>query len=338
MVKILLDCYGLDKGFKEFIKAGIKSIKKDENIFITFLGKEEEILEELKDYNYNKEQVSVIDAPDEISCNEVPTKAIKEKTNSSLVVGLNNLKDGGYDALISGGSTGAILTGGFLKIGRIKGVSRPALCPMLPTLNGNKVMLMDCGANVDCKPINLCHFALMSNIYMKEIMGIDNPKIALLNNGVEENKGNELTKETYGLLKNMPINFVGNIEAKDFLTGNVDVVLADGFAGNVLLKGSEGATRLVLQKLKAAIKSSFIAKIGALIMKKTFKKLKKELDADGQGGSTLLGLKKILIKVHGSCSYKAIQIAIKQAKELKENNVLEKFEEEFSKQVGESNE
>ena len=269
-------------------------------------------------------------AEEEISCNDIPTKAIKEKTNSSLVIGLNELKND-YDALISGGSTGAVLTGGFLKIGRIKGVSRPALCPLLPTVNGGKVMLMDCGANVDCKPINLCHFALMSNIYMKEIMKIENPKIALLNIGEEENKGNELTKTTYPLLKDMPINFIGNLEGRDFLSGKADVVISDAFSGNVLLKGTEGATMMVLNKLKQEIKSSFWNKIGAIFMKKAFKNIKKELDVDAQGGSVLLGLKKILIKVHGSGSAKAIIVAINQAKALKENKVLEKFEEEFSK-------
>lgn len=334
MLKILLDCLGLDKGYKEVVEAGIESVKKDKDIEVTFVGRVEEIISELKKYKYDENQIKIINAQEEISCNDIPTKAIKEKTNSSLVVGLENLKNGDYDALISGGSTGAVLTGGFLKIGRIKGVSRPALCPMLPTIEGGKVMLMDCGANVDCKPINLCHFALMSHIYLKEIMGIKKPRIALLNNGTEENKGNELTKETYKLLKEMPINFIGNLEAKDFLSGKADVVICDGFAGNVLLKGTEGATKLVLNMLKSEIKKSFSCKIGALFMKKAFKNMKKQLDVNGQGGSMMLGLKKTLIKVHGSSSYKAIVGAINQAKEFKNSNILEKFESEFSKQVG----
>ncbi len=334
MLKILLDCLGLDKGYKEVVEAGIESVKKDKDIEVTFVGRVDEIVSELKKYKYDENQIKIINAQEEISCNDIPTKAIKEKTNSSLVVGLENLKNGDYDALISGGSTGAVLTGGFLKIGRIKGVSRPALCPMLPTIEGGKVMLMDCGANVDCKPINLCHFALMSHIYLKEIMGIKKPRIALLNNGTEENKGNELTKETYKLLKEMPINFIGNLEAKDFLSGKSDVVICDGFAGNVLLKGTEGATKLVLNMLKSEIKKSFSCKIGAFFMKKAFKNMKKQLDINGQGGSMMLGLKKPLIKVHGSSSYKAIVGAINQAKEFKNSNILEKFESEFSKQVG----
>lgn len=334
MVKVLLDCLGLDKGYKEVVKAGVEAVKLDDSLIVTLVGRENDLVEELAKYKYNANQIKIINAEDEISCNEVPTKAIKEKVNSSLVVALNELKNNDYDALISGGSTGAVLTGGFLKIGRIRGVSRPALCPMLPTITGGSVMLMDCGANVDCKPINLRDFALMSNIYLKETMGIENPRIALLNNGSEENKGNELTKETYKILKDLPINFVGNLEAKDFLSGSADVVISDGFAGNVLLKGTEGATKLVLKMLKTEIKNSFWCKIGALFMKKAFKRLKKELDTNGRGGSVMLGLKKVLIKVHGSCNYKAIIGAIGQAKDLKNNQVLEKFETEFSKQVG----
>lgn len=336
MVKILLDCCGLDKGYKEVVKAGINALETQTDIEIAFLGKCEEINEELSKYKYDEQRVKIINATEEITCNEVPTVAIRQKQNSSLVLGLNELKNNDYDALISGGSTGAVLTGGFLKIGRIKGISRPALCPLLPTVNGDRVMLMDCGANVDCKPVNLRDFALMSNIYMKEVLGKKFPRIALLNNGEEENKGNELTKESYQILKELPINFIGNLEAKDFLSGKADVVICDGFAGNVLLKGTEGAIKMVLKKLKSEIKKSFSCKIGAIFMKKAFKHLKAELDEDKYGGSILLGLKKTLIKVHGSSNYIAIMVAIEQAKQIKENCVLEKFSEEFSKQVVDS--
>ena len=252
------------------------------------------------------------------------------------MVALNNLKED-YDAVISGGSTGAVLTGGFLKIGRVKGVSRPALCPLLPTMDGKSVMLIDCGSNVDCKPINLCHFAQMANIYMKNIMKVENPKIALLNIGEEEAKGNELSKETYKMLKEMPINFIGNIEARDFLSGKADVVVSDGFSGNVLLKGTEGATLMVLKKLKNEIKNSFFAKIGALFMRKAFKNIRSSLNVNAYGGSVLIGLKKILIKVHGSSTQDAIVVAIEQAIELKQKKVIEQFEEEFSKIAEEGN-
>lgn len=329
MVKILLDTLGLDKGYKEVVLAAVNSVKTNNNIEITLVGRETEILNELNNLNCKCENIKIINAEEEISCNDIPTKAIREKTNSSLVVCLDKLKED-YDAVISGGSTGAVLTGGFLKIGRIKGISRPALCPMLPTITGGKVMLIDSGANVDCKPINLCHFALMGKIYMENILNINNPKIALLNIGVEENKGNDLVKETYPLLKEMPINFVGNLEARDFLSGNADIVVSDGFSGNVLLKGTEGAVLMVMKKLKTEIKKSFWSKIGALFMKKTFKNLKSDLNIEAQGGSILLGVKKILIKVHGSSSSTSFEAAIEQAIELKENNVIEKLENAFA--------
>lgn len=330
MLKILLDTLGMDRGYKEVVKAGVNSVNNDVEIQVTFLGKKENIEKELLNYNFDKKRIFVINAPEEINCNDIPSKAIKEKTESSLVVGLNELKNG-YDALISGGSTGAVLMGGFLKIGRIKGVSRPALCPILPTINDRKVMLIDCGANVDPKPVNLCHFALMGSIYMSKILGINNPKVSLLNIGEEENKGSELCRETYSLLKDMPINFVGNIEARDFLSGKTDIVVSDAFSGNILLKGTEGAVMMVLSKLKQEIKSSFLAKIGYLFMKKSFKKLKGALNINGQGGSLFLGLKKTLIKVHGSGTSEAIENAILQAKEIKDKKIIEIFEEEFSR-------
>lgn len=341
MTKILLDTLGLDKGYKEVVKAGVNALKQNENIEICFLGDCGNIKKELEMYEkkFLKETgkdlfdfVTIINAPTEISCNDIPTKAIKEKQDSSLVVGFEELKNG-YDALISGGSTGAVLAGGFLKIGRIKGISRPALCPMLPTKTGGKVMLIDCGATVDAKPNNLCDYALMADIYFKSVMGIESPKIALLNNGIEENKGNELVKTTYQSLKQMPINFVGNLEAREFLSGNADVVISDGFSGNVLLKGTEGAVMMVLSMLKTEIKKSFVCKMGAIFMKKAFKKLKSTLKTDNHGGSIMLGLKRTLIKVHGSSTHTAIEVAVKQAIEIKENKVLEKFEEEFNKRL-----
>lgn len=346
MTNILLDTLGLDKGYKEVVKAGVNALKQNENLTLCFLGDEKLIRAELKTYEKSFlketgknlfENIEILNAPIEISCNDIPTKAIKEKTNSSLVVGLNALKNG-YDALISGGSTGAVLTGGFLKIGRIKGVSRPALCPMLPTILGGKVMLIDCGANVDSKPNNLCDYALMADIYFKSVMGVENPKIALLNIGVEENKGNELSKEAYKLLKELPINFVGNLEAREFLSGQADVVITDAFSGNVLLKGTEGAVNMVLKMLKGEIKKSFMCKIGALFMKKAFKNLKSTLKTDNHGGSIMLGLKSTLIKVHGSSSHTAIEIAIKQAIDIKQNNMLEKFEKAFSERTEENKE
>lgn len=325
MKRILLDCLGGDLGYPEAVKGAVFSTNKLD-VEITLIGPEDKIKEELKKYSYNLERIKIINATEEITCNDIPTNAIKQKVNSSLVIGFNEFKNEKYCAYISSGSTGAVLTGGILKVGRIKGINRPGLCPLLPTVKNGKVMLIDCGANVDCKPINLCQFALMGSIYMQNVEQIENPKIALLNIGVEENKGNELTKEVYQLLKQMPINFVGNIEAREFLSGNADVVVSEAFSGNVLLKGTEGAVTMVLKELKREIKQSFWAKLGALFMKKSFKNLKSKLDINAFGGSVFLGLKKLLIKLHGSSDYNAYEVAIMQAVKFDENKIIEKIQ------------
>lgn len=337
MSKILLDTLGGDFSYPEAVKGAVNSVNKH-NIQITLIGPKDKLEEELKQYKYDKSKIDIIDAKDEISCNDSPTMAIRQKPDSSLVVGFNEFKKEDYFAYLSAGSTGAVLTGGILKIGRIKGVNRPALCPMLPTANNKKVMLIDCGANVDCKPINITQFALMANEYMKSVENIKDPKIALLNIGVEETKGNELIKESYQNLKNLPINFIGNIEAREFLSGNADVVVSDGFNGNILLKGTEGAVMMVLKQLKSEIKSSFMAKIGYLFMKKSFKNLKKKLDTNAYGGSIFLGLKKLLIKLHGSSKAKAYESAIEQAIKFNENKVIQKIEQNLKLEVEGENE
>lgn len=337
MNKILLDTLGGDFGYPEAVHGAVNSVNKF-NIQITLVGPKEKLEKELKKYKYDKSLISIIDAKDEISCNDIPTMAIRQKVDSSLVVGFNEFKNDEYFAYLSAGSTGAVLTGGVLKIGRIKGINRPALCPLLPTIDNKKVMLIDCGANVDCKSINISQFALMANEYMKNVEHIDNPKIGLLNIGVEENKGNELIKESYQNLKNLPINFVGNIEAREFLSGDVDVIVSDGFSGNVLLKGTEGAVMMVLKQLKSEIKSSFSAKIGYLFMKKSFKRLKKKLDTNAYGGSIFLGLKKLLIKLHGSSTSKAYESAIEQAIKFNDNNVIQKIEQNLKLGIEDLNE
>lgn len=337
MNKILLDTLGGDLGYVEAVKGAVSAVSKFD-VEITLVGPEEKLGKELEKYNYNKSKIKIINAQEEISCNEIPTVAIRQKVDSSLVVGFNEFKKDEYVAYLSAGSTGAVLIGGVLKVGRIKGVNRPALCPMLPTANDKKVMLIDCGANVDVKPINIIQFALMANEYMKSVENIENPKIALLNIGVEENKGNELIKESYQQLKKLPINFVGNIEAREFLSGCADVVVSDGFSGNVLLKGTEGAVKMVLKQLKSEIKSSFMAKIGYLFMKKSFNRLKKKLDLNAYGGSIFLGLKKLLIKLHGSSNAQAYECAIEQAIKFNENKVIQKIEQNLNLNVEGENE
>lgn len=337
MIKILLDVLGGDLGYAEAVKGAVNSVNKFD-VIITLVGPKDKIEKELLKYKYDTSKIEIVDAQDEISCNDIPTVAIKQKVNSSLVVGFNEFKKDEYSAYLSAGSTGAVLTGGILKIGRIKGVNRPALCPMLPTVNDGKVMLIDCGANVDSKPLNIIQFALMANEYMKNVEKVENPRIALLNIGTEENKGNDLSKESYQNLKNLPINFIGNLEAREFLSGSADVVVSDGFSGNILLKGTEGAVMMVLKQLKHEIKSSFMAKIGYLFMKKSFKRLRKKLDTNAYGGSIFLGLKKLLIKLHGSSTAKAYEIAIEQAIKFNENKVIEKIEQNLNLAVDGENE
>jgi len=253
--------------------------------------------------------------------------AIKTKKDSSLVVAFDKLKaDDEIIGLISAGSTGAVLTGGFLKIGRIKGVSRPALSPLLPTKKGTQVLLIDCGANMDTDPLNLCHFAIMGSCYM-ESLGVKKPRVALLSVGVEDAKGKELTKEAFAMLKKLPINFVGNMEAREILSGNYDVIVADGFCGNIALKTVEGTALFVLDGLKTAIKSSFWAKFGALFMLKSFKKLKNKLDYKQYGGSLFLGCKKNIFKAHGDSKAESFMSVIRQAVNIAKSNINGKIEE-----------
>ena len=254
----------------------------------------------------------------------MPTVAIKTKTNSSLVKAFESLKnDESVLGMVSAGSTGAVLTGGFLKVGRIKGVSRPALAPVLPTLKGTPVILIDSGANMDCKPINLIHFALMASKYTESMFGIKNPRIALLSVGTEDHKGNDLVKKTFPYLKQLPINFVGNMEARDLLSGNYDVVVADGFAGNVALKTCEGTLLTLMEILKSDIKSHTLSKLGYVFMKGTFKRLKSKFDYNKYGGSPFLGINKIVIKCHGSSKAESFYQSIKQAYTLGQSNLIQ---------------
>ena len=234
-------------------------------------------------------------------------------------------------ALVSCGSTGGVLTASFLKIGRIKGISRPALCPILPTQNGGKVLLLDCGANVDCKPINIAHFALMGTSYAKIYCGVENPRVALLNIGTEDKKGNEFCHECFEILKTLPINFVGNMEARDFLSGKYDVVVTDGFYGNILLKSVEGTAKFITSTLKGEIKSSFKAKIGYLFMRGVFKKFKAKMDYKNYGGAVFLGIKKPVVKGHGAADSLAFEKCILQAKSLAEKNLCEDIANELQK-------
>ncbi len=323
-MKILIDSYGADKGLDVILEASLIALNKYKNMEIELIGKQAELESAMQNLDFDKNRLRIINADSVISCDESPVEALRAKRDSTIVVGLDKLKAGGYAGLISAGSTGAVLSGAVLKIGRIKGVSRPGLCPCLPTIKGGKVLLMDCGANMDCKPINLCHFALMGSEYMRVVEGISQPRVALLNVGTEDAKGNELVKASYELLQKLPINFVGNMEARDTMSGNYDVIVADGFAGNVLLKGIEGTLQSFMGVLKGGLKSSFRGKIGGLVIKKPLKKILKTYDYHAYGGSPLLGIKQIVIKAHGSANVTNLLACIEQVKNYAEKDLLTK--------------
>ena len=326
-MKIVLDAFGGDNAPFEIVKGAVRALNEYKNIEIVLTGKEDKIKECLTTLAYGGERLSIVNCNDVITNDESPTEAIKTKTDSSLVKAFEALKQQDVDALISAGSTGAILTGSFLKIGRIRGISRPCLSPILPTKNGGSVMLVDAGANVDCKPINICHFALLATAYLKSVLGIENPRVGLLNVGTEDKKGNEFTKECFALLKEMPeINFVGNLEARDALSGEYDVILADGFSGNILLKSLEGAVIYAMSEIKKEIKSGFWSTFGALFMRRTFKRIKSKLSYNNYGGSPFLGIKKIVIKSHGSSDSLAIFRTIEQAIKMHDNKFIELVE------------
>lgn len=332
VIKVVVDCFGSDKGESIMVEGAVLATKQNTNLKVVLVGNETILKTELSRYQYNEKQIEIVSASDGITNEDTPTVAIRQKKESSLVKALELVKsDEDIAGLVSCGSTGAVLTGAFMKLGRIKGVSRPALCPTLPTKTGGTVCIMDCGANMDCKPVNLLHFALMGNAYLQSVMNIKQPRIALLNVGTEDKKGNELVKETFPLLKDADINFVGNMEARELLSGDYDFVVCDGFAGNVLLKSTEGAILNLLSILKSDIKKRFMSKIGAVFMSKTFKYLKKTMDYNNYGGAVFLGCNKIVVKGHGSSKSTSVAVCIHQVVAMHEADLIHKVSEALPK-------
>ena len=326
MKKIVVDAFGGDHAPLEIVEGALLAIQKHKDIEIILCGKEDKIKEIL---NGRNERIEIVDASQVITNDDHPTDAIRHKKDSSLVKAYDILKEReDVIGLVSAGSTGAVLAGAIMKIGRIRGISRPALAPILPTKKDSDVIIIDSGANIDCKPVNLLHFALMGSAYYSIIYDVPKPRVALLNNGAEEEKGNELAKEAHALLKTAPINFIGNREGGDFMSGDVDVMVADGFAGNALLKGTEGAVKAVMSVLKKSIKSHFWSMIGAVFMKKTFKDIKNRVDIQSRhGGSPLLGCKKLIVKNHGACMRNNILSSIEQTVLLYEKKLNQKIED-----------
>jgi len=333
-MKILLDTMGGDKAPDANIKGAISAINEIE-AEVVLIGQEDVINAKVKEF-YGKtlkdisQRLSIYNASEKIEMEDIPTHAIKNKKDSSMVVGFNLLKQGYGDVFISAGNSGALLTGATLLVGRIKGVDRPALAGILPSYHG-RLVLMDCGANTNCKPINLLQFAQMSSIYMKQTLGIENPKIGLLNIGTEETKGNDLIKESYQLLKkyakDLDINFIGNLEGRDAFLGAVDVVIADGFTGNVFLKTVEGLGKLVKQSLKDSFMHNIWTKIGSIASLPAIKRFSKEMDYKEYGGALFLGVQKPVVKAHGSSDEKLFRFTIKQAEQFVKNRTVDHLTE-----------
>ncbi len=323
---IVVDAMGGDLAPEQIVLGAVDATVSDKDINIILVGDSDKVNAILNECVYDENRIEVVDAKDVITNDDSPTMSIKTKKQSSLVRSFDTLNERG-DAFVGAGSTGATLVGAFMKVGRIKGVSRPALAPVLPTIKGNGVVLCDCGANVDCKPLHLLHFAIMASAYAEAMLNVKNPRVGLLNNGVEAHKGNELAKESYELLsKQNGINFVGNCEARDILSGEFDVVVCDGFNGNIALKSAEGTANTVISLLKEGIYSGGTkTKIGGLLLKPVFKSVMKKMDYNANGGACFLGVNKVVIKSHGSSKRKSIEASILQAKSLVEKDVVAKI-------------
>lgn len=329
MVKVAVDAMGGDNAPGEIIKGAIMAVNESDKIKVYLVGKSEVINEHLKNYTYQNEQVEVINATEIIEMSEPPVMAIRSKKDSSIVKGLMMVKDGTCDAYVSAGSTGANLVGGQVLVGRIKGVERSPLAPLIPTANG-PALLIDCGANVDARPSHLVQFAKIGSIYMEHVVGIKNPRVGIVNIGAEEEKGNALVKETFPLLKNCPdINFVGSVEARDIPAGVADVIVCEAFVGNVVLKLYEGVGGLLIKKVKAGMLTSLRSKIGALLVKPALKETLKEFDTEQYGGAPLLGLNGLVVKTHGSSKAIEVKNSCLQCLSFKEQKINEKIKEKI---------
>lgn len=329
MVRVALDAMGGDNAPFEIVKGAMDALKESDTVFIYLVGKEDVVNEELAKYDYDKSRIEVVNATEVIEMAEPPVMAIRKKTDSSIVKALQLVKSGDADAFVSAGSSGAILVGGQLIVGRLKGVERAPFAPIIPTEKGC-ALLLDCGANVDARPGHLVSFAKMGSVYCKHALGIENPRVAIVNIGAEEEKGNALVKETFPLLKECEgINFIGSIEARDIPTGYADVIVTEGFVGNVVLKLIEGTANVLIHKIKEGMLSTFTSKIGALLVKPALKKTLKTFSTEEYGGAPMLGLKGLVVKTHGSSKAAEVKNSILQCKTFKEQHINEQIKEEL---------
>ena len=326
-VRVVVDAMGGDNAPGEIVKGAVQAVQAENDIKVFLVGRQDAVNAELAKYTYDKEKIEVVHAEEVIEMAEPPVNAIRKKKQSSLVIGMNMIKHQEADAIVTAGSTGATLVGGQVLVGRIKGIERPPLAPLVPTEKGVS-LLIDCGANVDARPSHLVQFAQIGSIYMENIVGIKNPRVAILNIGAEEEKGNQLVKETFPLLKECPgINFIGSIEAREIPHGGADVIVCEAFAGNIVLKLYEGVAATLLSKVKEGLMSSLRSKIGALLIKPALKQTLKSFDASQYGGAPLLGLNGLVVKTHGSAKAIDVKNSILQCVTFKQQDINGKIKE-----------
>ena len=328
--KVVVDAMGGDNAPLEIVKGAIEALNEEPEIKLFLAGKKEAIEAELAKYTYDKSRVEIVQAEEVIETGEPPVMAIRRKKDSSIVKGMQLVKNKEADAFVSAGSSGAVLVGGQVIVGRIKGVERPPLAPLIPTENGF-ALLIDCGATVDARASHLVQFAKMGSVYMESVMGIQNPRVGIVNIGAEEEKGNALVKETFPLLKNCPdINFIGNVEARDIPSGVCDVIVCEAFVGNVILKLYEGVGAVMLKKIKGGLMTSLRSKIGALLIKPALKKTMKGFSLEEYGGAPMLGLNGLVVKTHGSSKAIEVKNSVLQCVTFNKQKINEKIKEKIT--------
>ena len=332
MTRVALDAMGGDNAPGEIVKGAVDAVNSRKEIEVILTGKEEVIKQELAKYTYPEEQIRIVDATEVIETAEPPVMAIRRKKDSSIVKAMKLVKEGEADAFVSAGSSGAVLVGGQVIVGRIKGIERAPLAPLIPTAKGVS-LLIDCGANVDARPSHLVQFAKMGSIYMEHVIGVKKPKVGIVNIGAEEEKGNALVKETFPMLKACEdINFIGSVEARDIPSGVADVIVCEAFVGNVILKLYEGLGATLISKIKGGMMSTLRSKIGALLVKPALKETLKTFDASEYGGAPLLGLNGLVVKTHGSSTAKEVKNSILQCVQFHEQKINEKIQEGLKEQ------
>ena len=330
MIKILLDAMGGDDAPATTCQGAVLALANDKELYLILTGKKAEIENELAKYKYDKSRLEIVDCPDVIGMNDSPTEALRRKQSSMMAAYWMLKNNDDICAFVTAGSTGAAIVGGQLILGRIKGIKRPALCPAIPNSRGGVTLLCDCGANAECKPLMLCQFAVLASAYAEVGFGANTPKVGLLSNGTEEHKGDPLHQETYTCLSKMNgINFVGNVEGRDIMLSGCDVVVADGFSGNIALKSIEGCGKLVLGVLKKELSATVSSKIGYLFIRKAIKRMRSQLDFEKFGGALLLGLKKVVVKSHGSSKPSTIAASIANAASIYRNGLVPAVEKKL---------